>query len=267
LTVPDPRGEPLYVGPTLPPERPGIVARWFRAPEGPPEPPAGRDRVAFRPASGFLSYLRTEVWTRTVLLGVMALGGGTLVVVGRSPVGAALLVGGGTFLFLLWVILDHWAMQLRFDHTWYVMTDRSLRIRRGIWTIQEGTVTFENVQNVRVRQGPLQRWFGIADVVLETAAAGVPTSQGTATASQAVIEGVADAPAIRDRIAERMRRSRSAGLGDDEAPGRGTHVSGRAATGRRAAGWSPAHLDTLREIRDTVRAMVPGGPGQDNHTD
>lgn len=244
-----------------------MVARWFRAPEGPPQPPAGRDRVAFRPAPGFLSYLRTELWIRTVLLGGMALGGGILMAVGLPPMGAALLVGGGTFLFLLWVILDHWAMRLRFDHTWYVMTDRSLRIRRGIWTIQEGTVTFENVQNVRVRQGPLQRWFGFADVVLETAAAGVPTGQGTATASQAVIEGVADAHAIRDRIAERMRRSRSAGLGDDAGPGPGARVPGRAAKGRRAAGWGPQHLGALREIRDTLRAMAHGGPGPDIHTD
>ena len=55
-------------------------------------------------------------------------------------------------------------IHLRYDTTWYVLTDRSLRIRRGILTIHETTISFENVQNVEVRQGPLQRYFGIADV-------------------------------------------------------------------------------------------------------
>ena len=46
------------------------------------------------------------------------------------------------------------------------------RIRRGIWIIHETTITFENVQNVVVQQGPLQRWYGIANVLIETAGGG-----------------------------------------------------------------------------------------------
>ena len=64
------------------------------------------------------------------------------------------------------------AMHLRYDTTWYVLTNRSLRIRRGIWMIHETTITYENVQNVSVNQGPLQRIFGIADVLVQTAGGG-----------------------------------------------------------------------------------------------
>ena len=63
------------------------------------------------------------------------------------------------------------ALHLRYDTTWYVVTDRSLRIRRGIWVIEETTITFENVQNVSITQGPLERAFGIATLVVDTAAA------------------------------------------------------------------------------------------------
>ena len=62
-------------------------------------------------------------------------------------------------------IVAYVAIHLRYDTTWYVIGRRSLRIRRGIWIINETTITFENVQNIHITQGPLQRYFGIADLV------------------------------------------------------------------------------------------------------
>ena len=50
-------------------------------------------------------------------------------------------------------IFAYVGIHLRYDTTWYVLTDRSLRIRRGIMTIHETTISFENVQNVEVRRG------------------------------------------------------------------------------------------------------------------
>ena len=44
--------------------------------------------------------------------------------------------------------------------------------------MHETTISFENVQNVEVRQGPLQRYFGIADVVVQTAGGGARHSKG-----------------------------------------------------------------------------------------
>jgi hypothetical protein len=50
--------------------------------------------------------------------------------------------------------------RLDFELRWYMVTDRSLRIRSGIWSIQELTTTFANVQEVRVESGPLQKILG-----------------------------------------------------------------------------------------------------------
>jgi membrane protein YdbS with pleckstrin-like domain len=252
----------------------GKVERWFRVSPDPPESPAGRDALAFRPAPGFLNYLRVTFWIRTVLMGLVVFAGAVLLALEFPPGWAALLGGGGIVLFLLWILVDHWALQLRYDHTWYIVTDRSVRIRHGIWTIREGTVTFENAQNVRVRQGPVQRWFGIADVVIETAAAGVATGQGVTMANQAILAGVADAPGLRDRIAERMRRSRSAGLGGDGPPAR-SRPAGDGVRSEGASAWHPAHIAALRGVREAVEKLgaggfagpPPGGPGEGFPTD
>jgi membrane protein YdbS with pleckstrin-like domain len=230
--------------------------------------------LAFRPAPGFLNYLRVTFWIRTVLMGLVVFAGAVLLALEFPPGWAALLGGGGIVLFLLWILVDHWALQLRYDHTWYIVTDRSVRIRHGIWTIREGTVTFENAQNVRVRQGPVQRWFGIADVVIETAAAGVATGQGVTMANQAILAGVADAPGLRDRIAERMRRSRSAGLGGDGPPAR-SRPAGDGVRSEGASAWHPAHIAALRGVREAVEKLgaggfagpPPGGPGEGFPTD
>ena len=60
-----------------------------------------------------------------------------------------------------------------------------------------------------------------------------------------MIQGVADAPRIRDLIMHRLAQSRTAGLGDDtrdESPG--TRV------------WTPARLEVLREIRDVAAELA-----------
>jgi hypothetical protein len=126
------------------------------------------------------------------------------------------------------------------------MTDRSLRIRRGIWVIHETTITYENIQNVSVNQGPLQRYFGIADVLVQTAGGGGAQQQPGQPAGGAhsgLIEGIRDAPRIRDLLASRMRRSRTAGLGDEPHD----HES---------AGFTPRQVALLREIRDAARELA-----------
>jgi membrane protein YdbS with pleckstrin-like domain len=238
------------------PERRGPRAGWMvlrrllRVPEEAPELPPGRHEWArsFRPADAWFRYLILKHvlgWGLALALAVVV-GAVALLDAGGA---AVLIVGAGVLLVLFFFIAGLVAIPLRFDTTWYVMTDRALRLRSGIWTIQEMTVTFENVQNVRVRRGPIQRFLGIGDVTVETAAVGhADPSQGTTSASSAVIAGVDDPVDIRDRIIERMRMSRSAGLGDEAAGARRARVEG-------AGQWSPAHLELLRGIRDEVRAM------------
>lgn len=120
-------------------------------------------------------------------------------------------------------------MLVRFDFEmrWYIVTDRSLRIRTGIWDIREMTMTFANIQQITVEQGPLQRVLGLADVQVRTAGGGAGGDHEAHQKGQhqlmhlGFFHGVDNAGEIRDLIQERMRRLRSGGLGDpdDHEPG------------------------------------------------
>ena len=60
-------------------------------------------------------------------------------------------------------------LRLDYELRWYIVTDRAARLREGIVTLKEMTFTLANVQDIRLRQGPLQRLLGLADVELRTA--------------------------------------------------------------------------------------------------
>ena len=252
----------------------GTLARWLRVPLIPPSVPPGQPRWvrSFGPAESFLRYLKLQYLLVVGLLALVLVPLSILILFGLlrdgKPLGAIALLLLVILPAAVWALVGYAALRFQFDTTWYVMTDRAIRLRSGIWVLKELTVTFDNVQNVKIRQGPVQRWLGIGDVTIETAAVGAVNPQNGATsASTAVVAGVADSQEIRDRIVERMRASRSAGLGDadDGPPRREREGAGRRAGGKgktRAAalpgsggGWSPAHLRLLRELRDEVSRM------------
>src|SRR5690606_30104077 len=134
---------------------------------------------------------------------------------------------------------------LKYDTMWYVMNARSLRCRRGIWRIVEHTITFENVQNVHVRRGPIQYFFGIWTIVVETAGATEPEGASHfAVGNKAIMEGIDDPDRIRALILERVRRSRGTGIG--ELPGEDA---------RAAAVWRPEHVRVLRDIRNEIAEL------------
>jgi len=223
----------------------GVLTGWFRVPSGPPSPPGRLDEESrsFRPSSGFLRYLKLKFWLVLVIVDVAIFAGWLALFVFRpklalwlAPVALAIAVVPDVIAYI--------AIHLRYDTTWYVFTDRSLRIRRGIWIIHETTITFENIQNVAVNSGPLERYFGIANVTVDTAGGGQAHKEKgghqAANYHQGLIEGIDNANEIRTQILMRVRRSRSAGLGDE---------------GISAAGWSHAHVALLREIRDLIAGM------------
>jgi len=114
-------------------------------------------------------------------------------------------------LFLLAVL------QLDFEKRWYMVTDRSLRIREGVVTVREMTVNFANIQNISISQGPIQRALGIADLRVDTAGGGsgkeTPQSQNLHTAW---FRGIDNANEVRELIQLRLRQLKDSGLGDHE---------------------------------------------------
>jgi membrane protein YdbS with pleckstrin-like domain len=129
---------------------------------------------------------------------------------------------GGILFFIAQMLVTYAIVRLEFEQHWYIVTDRSLRIRTGILRLQESTMSFANVQQVEIRQGPLQRFLGLADVQVRSAGGGGdPAARAHGSAQEASLhvgtfEGVESAVEIRDLILERLRKFREAGLGDPE---------------------------------------------------
>jgi membrane protein YdbS with pleckstrin-like domain len=227
-----------------------VLAGLFKVPQEPPtlRTPEGEDVRGFRPSPGFLEYLKFQFWVLLLLVDGALLVLWLLLLLKR-PLLAVLLAPLFAIVMVLPDVLAYVALQLRYDTTWYVMSDRSLRIRRGIWIIRETTITFENVQNVELMQGPLQRYFGISNLIVQTAGgSGAKPQQGQTSPHVGLIEGIRDAQRIRDGIMSQVQRSRRAGLGDEPR-------AAEADRGPRGARWSAAHLDLLRAIRDEIGAL------------
>jgi membrane protein YdbS with pleckstrin-like domain len=124
---------------------------------------------------------------------------------------AALVLMWGAYLATAAITLL--ARRLNYGLRWYIVTDRSLRIRSGIFLMNELTMTYGNVQEIRVASGPLQLLLGIADVEVQAAGGGGDGQHGKG-GHVGRFTGVAHAPEIRDLIVDRLRQYRDSGLGD-----------------------------------------------------
>ncbi|WNZ62912.1 PH domain-containing protein [Myxococcus sp. MxC21-1] len=148
---------------------------------------------------------------------------------------------------------------LDYEYRWYILSDRSLRIREGLVSIQEKTMTFANIQQVSIRQNPLQRLFGIADVKVETAGGGSKRGAQDADAShteglhEAHFRGVDNPEEIRDVIMARVRMHRDAGLGEPQhpEPALPAPVASSAAT----LGAAKELLGEMRALRSALTAQ------------
>jgi membrane protein YdbS with pleckstrin-like domain len=195
----------------------------------PPEPtdPMGDVRTlrVFRAAPGYLRYI-TVGWLITqvsILVGLL-IADIPLAIFGSTSTPAAVLATTVTILGLLAFVLQlgvtYFSLRLSFEMRWYKVTDRSLRIRTGVWNVSEMTMTFDNIQNITVTQGPLERLFGISDVRVTTAGGGEAAAQknsGHSTGQNlhlGVFRGVDNPEEIRDLMLARLRRLRDTGLGD-----------------------------------------------------
>jgi uncharacterized membrane protein YdbT with pleckstrin-like domain len=122
---------------------------------------------------------------------------------------------GAAGVFLASIPITYFLQRMNYEMRWYIVTDRSLRIRRGVVRLQEMTMTFANIQEIRVTANPIERWLGLANVAVRSAGGGDSTAHGTpASGHVAKFEGVDNAEAIRDLIVERLRVYRDSGLGE-----------------------------------------------------
>lgn len=145
---------------------------------------------------------------------------------------------------------------LRMDYRmrWYIITDRSLRIRFGVWNVQEITMSYANLQKVMISQGPLERLLGISNVQVASAGGGTTsdTHEGKSEAMHSgVFQGVENAGEIRNLIVDRLRSFRESGLGDPD-----EKVPVRAIAADNAKG-SEAAISAARELLHEARTLTP----------
>ncbi len=119
----------------------------------------------------------------------------------------------GLILMLGWTYFEQ---KLNFDLRWYIVTDRSLRVRQGIWSTQELTTTFANIQEIRVSAGPLQKLMGLADLEIHSAGGGSTGPHGRSSGHVARFSGLDNADQIRDYVVDCLRHYRDSGLGEAE---------------------------------------------------
>ena len=224
------------------------LTKWFLVPRDPPSLPSteGEWVQSFRPSEGYLNYLRFFFWIALFAIDI-ALTIGWIAIFIASPIVGVLITPIALAIIVLPDIVAYIAIHLRYDTTWYVLTDRSMRIRRGIWTIHETTITFENIQNIHIHQGPVERYFGFASLLVETAGGGGAHAQGAAgMGHRGMMEGLSNAPEVRELIMHRIKQIKSAGIGDD-------HVDSEASTSR---GFTSQHVQLLREINQLTAQLA-----------
>jgi hypothetical protein len=165
----------------------------------------------------------------------------------------------GVLIYLCQLAITYCIVRLDYELRWYVVTDRSLRIRSGLWTVEEMTMSFANLQQVVVSQGPLQRLLSIADLRVQSAGGGAATGLEKGRGSHmhlGVFRGVENAMEIRDLILDRLRHFRETGLGDpDEAAH--TPLAIPQATELDSVTAARDLVIEMRRLRETVETTVP----------
>jgi membrane protein YdbS with pleckstrin-like domain len=201
-----------------------FVTEICAVPPEPAAPPGARESTkVFRAATGYFRY-RLWLWLLgrvlvLVLLVPLTVAWLALEREGERE-GAQVLEIVGAVLLGGWILslpIGYAIRRLDWSLRWYIVTDRSLRIREGVVLVREMTLTFANVQNVSVQQGPMQRLFGVADLHVQTAGGGGGEPRpGETSMHTGVLRGVADANALQALVLDRVRQTTDAGLGDPD---------------------------------------------------
>jgi membrane protein YdbS with pleckstrin-like domain len=218
----------------------------LKVPEAPEPPDGSPDSIrVFRAGRNYYLWLMI-MWAFAVLVAGFAVAGLSVplaIATRRAPelarIAAAVVLALVWGAYLATVAITLLSRRLNYGLRWYIVTDRSLRIRSGIFQMSELTMTYSNVQEIRVTSGPLQLLLGIADVEVQ-AAGGGGNGQHGGGGHVGRFTGVAHAPEIRDLIVDRLRQYRDSGLGEP------THA---------ATGLPASELAAAKSVLDEARAL------------
>jgi len=103
---------------------------------------------------------------------------------------SAILSGPLIFFTLPYLYFRYHTLRYRFDA-------EGIHMKVGLLFRQEINLTYARIQDIHLRSGIVQRWFGLANVEIQTASG--------SSAAELIIEGFKDYEAIRDFLYTRMR--------------------------------------------------------------
>jgi uncharacterized membrane protein YdbT with pleckstrin-like domain len=233
-----------------------FLVRFLKVSNEPPEVPIGEEPEVFRASPRHLTYLLAH-WAIKVGVVAMSFGfaivGAVIAIVseGKHPA-LAIVIGvlGGAWM-LGFALFTYASIRLDYEMRWYVLTDRSLRIREGIVMQREVTLTLANVQELKVSQGPIQRLLDLTDLIVDTAGGGRSAAAGgeSVHGHQGILRGVDRGGDLRAKIEARVKQRRGAGLGDPD-----EHVHDGA--GAEEANTVVAALTAVRAETRALRASL-----------
>jgi uncharacterized membrane protein YdbT with pleckstrin-like domain len=237
-----------------------LLLRLLKVPPEPQAPAGSPGSVkVFRAAPNFYK-LKLLLWGLRQISGLL----GIIVflvfwhsTVGRkAPTGVNLAVEVseliGVLGFIVQIPFTYLLVRLDYEMRWYIVTDRSLRIRTGVWNVRESTLTFANIQQITVGQGPLQRLLGIYDLEVSTAGGGSGGGHHGQLGAhgesmhRGFFHGIDNAPEVRAMMLERLKQLRDTGLGDPDEKHHEEAVATPTSTGL---------LDAARELLRETRTL------------
>jgi len=187
----------------------------------PPHLPEGTSLVRhLRPSPSWLAYryLQTLFGLLNQFIGLGVVAVLLVVQLGRAGVALALVLGV-VELFIVGFALV--VTRVDYDLRHYLVGDRSLRVAQGAWRREEATLSYANVQNIEVLQGPLERLFGFKSLTVSTAGAGADPMHPQDSSHLVTLVGLENADELRELILGMLRQHKDSGLGEPvaRAPG------------------------------------------------
>lgn len=182
----------------------------------PPHLPEGSSLVrSLKPSEQWLAYRYLQTLFG-LLNGFIGAGIAVVALMARLrgwgvPIALAFLVIEGFFIGFALV-----TTRVDFELRHYLVGDRSLRVAQGAWRREEVTLSYANVQNIEVNQGPLERLFGFKSLTISTA--GADTTPGAENSHLVTMVGLQGADELRALILGMLEHQRDSGLGEPRSP-------------------------------------------------
>lgn len=138
----------------------------------------------------------------------------------------------GIIVLPFWYFIGKWLTRRYLASHQCTLTDRSLKVSKGIWVQTEKTVPLDRITDLGIVQGPIMRYFDIEALSVETA--------GQSSSSSLVqLAGIKEGRKFRDAVLQQ----RDTVVGSSEE---------KMAVSNSSPTTGNKHMELLTEIRDTL---------------